>query len=58
MYPEKRELLDYCKTSAGVCDRVNGDCNECNSLEKENGLERKKEEEIRIKKGRRQNEKS
>jgi len=58
MYPEKRELWNYCRASAYVCDQVNGNCNECNSLNKKWGLERKKEEDIRIKKERRQNEKS
>ena len=40
MYLEKKELWNYCRVSAGVCNRVNGDCNICCSVEKGIAMEK------------------
>ena len=38
-------LWDLCRVSAGVCDRVDGDCDKCNAIEKKRALERRAKKE-------------
>lgn len=37
---EKRWLWEWCRVPRSVCDRVNGNCNKCNAVEKRMALEK------------------